>query len=451
MKFEVDKQTLKDLEIFGLGKAEKTVFNLFNHTQCIGGRNRLYEMLRYPSADFQTISERKEAIAFFQKYLPSGLNVDKDSLDFAEYYLRHSSNPRRRPTPFSSWEKKIFGKISSSEEYYLVEKGVQSLVDLLKTFTSFSQLLAEKLKIGECPALLFRNNTAVLEILGQEEFSKIKKIQKVKKIGAYDIASFDYIFRYTNRRDVQFILDMVYEYDAFLSIAKTAEQYSFSYPELLPEKGNVLEIEGLVHPFVDEAIDNDIRFDKDSNLLFVSGPNMAGKSTFLKALGVAVYLAHAGFPVPAQYMKLSVLSGLCTTINLSDNLSSGYSHFYAEVMRVKDVANRLKERNNMLVLFDELFRGTNVKDAYDGTLAIVSALANIKTSFFVISSHIVEVTEMLKDEKIKFSYFEIDEKDGHPLYTYKLKEGVSDVRLGMYIIRKEGVIELIKEINTNNI
>ncbi|GAB6008596.1 MutS-related protein [Dysgonomonas reticulitermitis] len=445
MKFEVDKQTLKDLEIFGLNKADKTVFNLFNHTQCIGGRNRLYEILRNPLSDYEKIEERKDAIAFFQKHLPSGLDVDKDALDFSEYYLRHSGRVQRPPTRIAAIERKIIGKITSSNDYYLVEKGVESLVNLLKGFYKFSQQLAEKLKIADCPALLLRNNDEILRLFEQLEFDRVKDS---KKLSAYDTARFDYLFRYTNRKDVLFILDMVYEYDAFLSVVKTAELYDLIYPEIVPETENVLDIEDLKHLFVDEAVGNDVHFDRSANLLFISGPNMAGKSTFLKALGVAVYLAHAGLPVPAKRMKLNVLSGLCTTINISDNLSSGYSHFYAEVMRIKDVATRLKTNKNMLVLFDELFRGTNVKDAYDGTLAIVSAFAQIKTSFFVISSHIVEVTNELQGEdNIKFSYFEIEQQNGHPVYTYKLKDGVTDVRLGMYIIQKEGVIELINEIN----
>lgn len=445
MKFEVDKQTLKDLEIFGLNKVDKTVFNLFNHTQCIGGRNRLYEILRNPLSDYEKIKERKEAIAFFQQHLPSGLDVDKDALDFSEYYLRHSGRVQKPPTRFVAIERKIVGKLSSSNDYYLVEKGVESLVDLLRGFYKFSQQLADKLKIADCPALLQRNNNEILNMFDRLEFDRVKD---TKKLSAYDTARFDYLFRYTNRRDVSFILDMVYEYDAFLSIVKTAEQYDMTYPELLSDTENVLDIEDLKHPFVNNAVGNDIHFDRSANLLFVSGPNMAGKSTFLKALGVAVYLAHVGLPVPAKKMRLSVLSGLCTTINISDNLSSGYSHFYAEVMRIKDVATRLKTNKNMLVLFDELFRGTNVKDAYDGTLAIVSAFAHINTSFFVISSHIVEVTNELQGvDNIRFSYFEIEQEDGHPIYTYKLREGVTDVRLGMYIINKEGVIELINEIN----
>jgi Mismatch repair ATPase (MutS family) len=117
-------------------------------------------------------------------------------------------------------------------------------------------------------------------------------------------------------------------------------------------------------------------------------------------------------------------------------------------MRIKDVAHRLEANNRILVLFDELFRGTNVKDAYDGTVAVVSAFAKIRTSFFVISTHIVEAARELESKaNIQFSYFDIKEEDGHPVYTYKLKEGVSDVRLGMYIINKEGVIDLINNIN----
>lgn len=175
---------------------------------------------------------------------------------------------------------------------------------------------------------------------------------------------------------------------------------------------------------------------------------MAGKSTFLKALGISVYLAHVGFPVPARKMKLSILSGLCTTINISDNLDSGYSHFYAEVMRIKNVADELARNKNMFVIFDELFRGTNVKDAYDGTLAIVSALSLINSSFFVVSTHIVEVAKELgENNNIKFAYFDVLEQNNEPVYTYLLKDGISDVRLGMYIINREKLIEQLNEIS----
>lgn len=447
MKFEVDKQTLKDLEIFDVVRERKSIFGLFNHARSMGGRRKLFNFLLSPSADLNEILERKNAIAFFQKHIPQGMNVDKNALDFSEYYLKHGNYPTRPPSRFTAIERKIMSYINQSNEYYLVEKGVSSTVDLLKDIYKFSLSLSEKLSKDDSSSLLAKNTKEALKIFSQPEYDEILNIKRIK---AYDTERLDLIFRYTHRKDIQFFHSIVYEYDAYYAVTKGAEKYKLTYPEVLPQQENSLEIEGLFHPFVDNAVSNDVSFEKESNLLFISGPNMAGKSTFLKALGVAVYLSHVGFPVPATKMRLSVLSGLCTTINISDNLSSGYSHFYAEVMRIKHVAENLKSNKNMLVLFDELFRGTNVKDAYDGTLAIVSAFSQIRSSFFIISTHIVEVAEeLLNNKNIQFAYFEVENKDGHPVYTYKLREGVTDVRLGMYIINKERLIELINDINTN--
>lgn len=445
MSFEIDNQTRKDLDIFGTYEGGKSIFDLFNHCHYKGGKDKLYDFLATPLTDINEIKEREEAILFFQRHLPDGLAMDRDALDFSEYYFRHKGYAGgRRPSKLGSIERKLFNKISTGDEYYLVEKGVSATIGVLKSLYTFAQELSEK---GiEIPSLIKRYNDAVLELFETEE---LKKIPSVKKVTAYDTEAYDYLFRYTQHRRLLFIFNMVYEYDVFRAVAKAAKKYNLCYPEIRATQEGVLKIEGLSHPFVENAISNDIDFDKKSNLLFVTGPNMAGKSTFLKALGVAVYLAHTGFPVPATRMEISVLSGICTTINISDNLSSGYSHFYAEVMRIKNVAERLKTTNNMLVIFDELFRGTNVKDAYDGTLAVVSAFADIHSSFFVISTHIVEAAkELKKHENIKFRYFEIREEDGEPAYTYKLKSGISEDRLGMYIIRKEKLIELINEIKS---
>src|SRR5690606_34817646 len=105
--------------------------------------------------------------------------------------------------------------------------------------------------------------------------------------------------------------------------------------------------------------------------------------------------------------------GLITTINLADNIGAGYSHFYTEVKRVKLVAERIQQSDRLLVIFDELFRGTNVKDAYEGSLRIVQAFADIDKGFFIISTHIVEAAQALAANKhISFHYLPIDMADG---------------------------------------
>jgi len=255
---------------------------------------------------------------------------------------------------------------------------------------------------------------------------------------------FDYMFRYTHKKQVRFFLDLAYECDAFQSITRSTEKYFLNFPEVLSSSDNELDIKELFHPFINQPVCNDISFSEKNNLIFITGPNMAGKSTFLKALGIAVYLAHTGFPVPAAQMRVSILSGISITINIPDDLRLGYSHFYSEVRRIKRVAENIQTNRNMLVIFDELFRGTNVKDAHEGSFAVISAFAKVSTCFFAISTHIVEVAENLVNQKnIRFYFFDAEAKDDIPLYTYQLKEGITNTRLGMHIIHKEKIIETI--------
>ncbi len=87
-----------------------------------------------------------------------------------------------------------------------------------------------------------------------------------------------------------------------------------------------------------------------------------------------MFLAHMGLPVPATRMQFSVLDGIYTTINLPDNLGMGASHFYAEVLRVKKMTAELQQGKDLFIVFDELFRGTNVKDAYEATLPLQKVL-----------------------------------------------------------------------------
>jgi len=96
-------------------------------------------------------------------------------------------------------------------------------------------------------------------------------------------------------------------------------------------------------------------------------------------------------------------------------------------------------------VFDELFRGTNVKDAYDASLAVISAFSRLQKGTFAISTHIIEIAEKLNDnQSIFFRFFEANLVDDKPQYNYKLKEGVTNERIGMYILKKEKVLETIE-------
>jgi len=171
---------------------------------------------------------------------------------------------------------------------------------------------------------------------------------------------------------------------------------------------------------------------------------MAGKSTFMKSIGISLYLAHIGFPIAASRMIFSVREGMYSSINVADNIGLGYSHFYAEVIRVKQAARAVATGKSLLLMFDELFKGTNVKDAYDGTLAVTQGFADYKESLFIVSTHIIEVGEALKPlPNIRFMYMPTIMEGNRPKYTYRLQEGITEDRQGMLIIRNEGILNML--------
>jgi DNA mismatch repair ATPase MutS len=153
-----------------------------------------------------------------------------------------------------------------------------------------------------------------------------------------------------------------------------------------------------------------------------------------------------GFPVAASRFDFSVKDGLYSSINVSDNISMGYSHFYAEVLRVKTVAEEVAAGKDLVVIFDELFKGTNVKDAYDATLAITEAFSKNTNCSFMISTHITEVGDALKErtDNFQFRYLPTVMEGSRPRYTYKLIDGITADRHGMTIIQNEKILELIK-------
>lgn len=241
-------------------------------------------------------------------------------------------------------------------------------------------------------------------------------------------------------------MESIYHIDVCIAVGQAAAAHGFSYAHALPEDRNFFRATDLRHPCLSKAVGNSLSLHRDGNLLFLTGANMAGKSTFMKSFGIAVYLAHMGFPVSAADMEFSIKGGLFSSINVPDSLSLGHSHFYAEVLRVKKVAEEVSSADNLVVIFDELFKGTNVKDAYDATLAITEAFAAYRNCFFIISTHITEVGEALRErcDNLQLSYLPTIMDGVFPRYTYQLAQGISADRHGMMIIENEQIVRIIQ-------
>lgn len=174
---------------------------------------------------------------------------------------------------------------------------------------------------------------------------------------------------------------------------------------------------------------------------------MAGKSTFIKSVGAAVFMAHIGMGVPAVSMELSVFDGLLSNINVMDNIVKGESYFYNEVQRIKSTVKKIADKRNWLILIDELFKGTNVQDAMKCSSTVIEGFLKIHNTAFILSTHLYEIGEPLKQfPNIIFRYFETSVQEDQLYFSYHLKEGISNDRLGYLILRKEGVVDLLKEL-----
>jgi DNA mismatch repair ATPase MutS len=174
---------------------------------------------------------------------------------------------------------------------------------------------------------------------------------------------------------------------------------------------------------------------------------MAGKSTLIKSVGSAVFLAHLGMGVPAQRMTLSLFDGLLTNINVVDNIAKGESYFFNEVQRVKNTVEKINNGKKWLVLIDELFKGTNVQDAMKCSLTVIKGLIKIKNSLFILSTHLYEIGEELKQyPNISFRYFETTANDDQLEFSYQLKEGISNDRLGYLILKREKVVDMLEKL-----
>ncbi len=421
-----DAQTLEDLGIFGKRNG-MGIYDLYNRARTRGGGAVLKELFEHPLSDREEISRRSAIIAHFSA-AHTTFPFDAVLFDMVEKYLMNTAmQPGNTTAQAAPGEKEI-------------QNGVAAVLELLQGINVFINT-----KAATGIAAYEKERQSIASLLAEEAFVPALKETQKGKLSYTAVAAYDVLFRLREHDKVKQLLSYIYYLDVYLSIASLAIERQFIFPTVMKEGKYGLKLEGVYHPELKNPVANTLSMGPDKNVIFLTGANMAGKSTFLRSVSTAIYVAHIGFPVAAKAMAFSVLDGIYTTINLPDNLGIGASHFYSEVLRVKKVASELSRGKSLFIVFDELFRGTNVKDAHEGTVAVTGAFAGKKNSLFIISSHIVEAAEELKRQpSVSFQYLPTRMKGHQPEYTYTLEEGITDDRHGMIIINNEGILEILK-------
>ena len=429
----IDSTTLADLEVFGTTDGSGGLFHLIDRTTTARGRAALRRRFENPSSDLETIRQTQEAVRFLQLH-PHVLGLDDPSVESVASYLRSnitvSSTSALGVRAEHAWMALRYRDV-------LAELGTGGRVTVA-LFSNVSQVCASVIERGAPPVIA----EAVERLLATSEAVLSARVKTAS------LLRLDRTLRTKYKASIEEALDLLAELDALNAMAMATSDFDWVLPELLESDAFGLEAEGVVHPFVERAVPNPARLSGKEPMVFLTGPNMAGKTTYLRSVALVVLLGQVGMGVPARRVRFTPVEALFTSLNPADNLRAGLSYFLAEVLRVKAAASILAEDRRALILFDEIFKGTNVRDAFDASAAVILGFAGARRSGFIVSSHLAELVEVLRSSPaIRFCCFDGDIVDDSPHYTYTLRDGVSDKRFGLVLLRQAGIPELMARIS----
>jgi len=238
-------------------------------------------------------------------------------------------------------------------------------------------------------------------------------------------------------------LKVLAEFDSLTSFAI----YAYNHPDYIyPEVSDTYVFEGkeLGHPMLNRrvCVRNDVTISKYPFFLVVTGANMAGKSTYLRTVGINLMLACAGAPVCAASLKFYPYK-LVTNLRTSDSLTDNESYFFAELKRLKMIIDRLQSGEPLFIILDEILKGTNSEDKQKGSIALMKQLVSLQGNG-IIATHDLVLGNLEKEfpDSIKNYRFEADIKDGHLSFTYKIREGVAQNMNASFLMKKMGITGL---------
>ncbi|HET9178816.1 MAG TPA: DNA mismatch repair protein MutS [Terriglobia bacterium] len=237
-------------------------------------------------------------------------------------------------------------------------------------------------------------------------------------------------------------LAAVGEMEALCALAGYSYEHpADTFPEFVPAERGLFDAEGLAHPLLPElkAVKNDLTLGDGLRLMIISGPNMAGKSTLIRAVGINAALAQCGAPVRATRLRLSPLA-VAASICVLDSLQGGISRFYAEIMRLKLITGLTKGPMPVLFLLDELLNGTNSHDRRIGAEGLVRSLVE-RGGIGLVTTHDLALAKMVDQLGPKAANFHFEDhlENGQLRFDYKLTPGVVQTSNALNLMRSIGL------------
>ncbi len=434
----IDQTTLLDLSIFHPDE-EQSVFHQLNRTRTNAGRFWLREFFSHPFNNLDAITQTQQTLQLITKNVANWPTIITNGtlMVLEKYYETQIDDIPRHPSMQSALMYQVFHK----PDFSIIKYTIGHCVDFLKGM----QQTLDYFKDAATPKILAKELEKIKMILQTDTAQQILNVKNKENITGIQVLQFGFFLRHRFKQDIFELIDLHGKLDAWYAMAISTHELNLNFPVFENNAEPKFTANGLFHILLTVPVPYDIQMDKNTNFVFLTGANMAGKSTFIKAVGVSTYLAHLGMGVPAKEMQLSLFHGLLSNIQVNDNIVKGESYFYNEVQRIKNTIIKINNGQKWLVLIDELFKGTNVQDAMNCSSAVIKGLIKIKSSLFILSTHLYEIGEELKVfPNIAFRYFETAVNNEQLTFSYQLKNGISNDRLGYLILKREKVIDLLE-------
>lgn len=282
----------------------------------------------------------------------------------------------------------------------------------------------------ELDRLDLRNNQFLYVLLEGSIFFQLQEIVRIER------------WKVRYGQHISEWLETVGELDALCSLGTFAYNHpQYTYPELTEKPFYFLATQ-MGHPLmpVSQCVKNDATIPSRPFFLIITGANMAGKSTYLRTIGVNYLLACVGAPVCCERLKLHP-NQLITSLRTSDSLSDNESYFFAELKRLKRIIDLLNQGQQLFIILDEILKGTNSMDKQKGSFDLIRQFMQLKANG-IIATHDLLLGSLIKQfpEEIRNYCFEADIKDNELTFSYKLREGVAQNMNACFLMKKMGII-----------
>ena len=437
---EIDNTTYTDLSLFS-HEEEFSIFHKLDLTRTRGGRDQLLAYFNKPFNTLGPIRETQLIIGVIgEKAEEWPLTVSNGTVMVMERFYETAVDtiPQSHNLPGA-----LSYKIFHAPDYSLVRYSIGHFADFVRGMDKLVSLL----HTTDCPPMLATLLDRARRLLDNDIIRSLIRREPGAKFNPVQVIHYGYHIREKFKPSMQSLIDIYSRLDAWYSMALAVRKYKLCFPIFTTGEDPYLEARSLYHLLLPTPVSYDVTLNRSANFLFLTGANMAGKSTFIRAVGVSVFLAHLGMGVPAGEMRLNLFDGILSNINVVDNIAKGESYFFNEVQRIRDTLTKISGNKKWLVLIDELFKGTNVQDAMKCSTTVIKGLIKIPRSLFILSTHLYEIGEELKQyPNISFRYFETAVRDDQLEFSYQLKEGISNDRIGYLILKREKVVEMLEKL-----